>query len=124
MKYTACLVAAMLLPFSFPHKSNFLLPEKRVELFSFEQDIEGWTPEAADLELGDGFINWSIARSQNRAAEGTSSLRFYLEHYNDAGKIWIARPFMAEPDQISQVTVEYSLASSDYGSVNLFTIIA
>jgi len=124
MRYSACLVIAILLPFSFPYKSNSLLAEKRVERFSFEQDLEGWTPDAADLKLGDGFINWSIARNQNRAAEGTTSLRFYLENLNDAGKIWIARPFLAEPDQVYQVTVEYSFASSDYGMINLFTMIS
>ena len=124
MKYSACLVFAILLPFSFTVRSNFVLPQERVEWFSFEQDLEGWTPDGADLELGGGSINWSIARSQDRATEGTASLKFYLENLNDAGKIWIARPFPAEPNQIYQVRVGYSLASSDYGFANHFTIIS
>jgi hypothetical protein len=124
MKYNAWIVVAILLPVSFPDNSNFLPPQERVELFSFEQDLEGWTPEGADLELGGGSINWSIARSQDRATEGTASLKFYLENLNDAGKIWIARPFPAGPNQIYQVRVQYSLASSDYGFANHFTIIS
>jgi hypothetical protein len=76
--------------------------------FSFEDGGEGWTPRATDLELEGGFINWSITRGQEQAFDGNTSLEFYLENYNDAGKIWIERPFSVAPNATYQVAIDYA----------------
>lgn len=78
---------------------------------SFETDLEGWTVNGTDLNLGSGTIDWSITRSQDMAKDGSTSLKFVLINQNDAGKIWIEKPFAVEQNQIYQVTVEYAFAS-------------
>ncbi len=97
--------------------------DETAEFFSFESDFEGWTAHGTDLELGDGFIDWSITRSEEKAKHGTASLKFSIDNRNDNGKIWVERPFTVEPNQIYQVNVKYAFASHDYGQANLFDII-
>ena len=93
------------------------------EVFSFEVDMQGWEARAMDLELANSTIDWSIARSQKRASEGGSSLRLYLENWNDMGKIWIEQGFVVKPNARYVVNVSYAFASADWGDANLFEII-
>lgn len=93
------------------------------EVFSFEVDMQGWEARAMDLELANSTIDWSIARSQERASEGGSSLRLYLENWNDMGKIWIEQGFVVKPNARYVVNVSYAFASADWGDANLFEII-
>lgn len=76
--------------------------------FSFETDWEGWAVQSTDLELGGGLINWSVTRSQDQAFDGNTSVKFYLENFNDAGKVWIERPFSVAPNAKYQVTLDYA----------------
>jgi hypothetical protein len=89
------------------------------EFSSFENDMEGWSASGTDL----GADTWLITRSQEIAKDGTSSLKFELDNSNDAGKIWIERPFVVERNQIYQVSVEYAIASREFSSITAFTII-
>ena len=93
-------------------------------LFSFENDMQGWEARALDLELANSTIDWSITRSHEQVKDGSSSLRFYLENWNDKGKIWIERSFAVKPNTRYRVNVSYAFASGDWGDVNFFTIIA
>jgi len=103
--------------------TTFASPETS-EFFSFENDLEGWTIKGTDLEHGSGFIDWSITRTQDMAKDGASSLRFLINNQNDAGKIWIEKPFSVEPSQTYQVSVEYALAATEpENSGPLFVII-
>jgi hypothetical protein len=90
---------------------------------SFEDDMEGWEARGMDLELGNSTIEWSIARSQERAKDGSSSLRLFLENWNDMGKIWVERGFVLKPSTMYRVDVSYALASADWGVANFFRII-
>lgn len=90
---------------------------------SFENDLDDWSPHGTDLQLGNGTIEWSITRSQDRATEGSSSAKYFLNNLNDAGKIWLERSFAVASSSMYQVKVTYDFASRDFGSVNLFTII-
>ena len=87
------------------------MSQEQTGFYSFENDFEGWAINGTDLSLGDGFIDWSITRSQEMARDGANSLRFLLYNQNDAGKIWIEKPFAVEPNQLYHVTVEYAFAS-------------
>src|SRR4051794_14731788 len=88
------------------------LPQSLAESFSFENDMQGWTAKGTDLHWAFGqFIPWSIERSQEMATDGNTSLKVYLDNENDSGKIWVERPFVVEPNQLYQATVEYDLAS-------------
>lgn len=99
-------------------------PPAEVHRYSFEEDMEGWSVSGADLEHGEGTIEWSIERSQDRATDGDASLRFYMVNSNDAGKIWIERGFEVDAGRTYSVSVRYDFASADFGSFNLWTIIA
>jgi len=90
-------------------------------LFSFERDMEDWIANGTDLDNPP--VEWSIERSQDIASNGETAVRLYLNNMNDAGKIWIERPFDVEPDRAYQAHLEYDLASADWGDVNLWTII-
>lgn len=91
-------------------------------LYSFENGLEGWAPKATDLSNPP--IAWAIAPSQDRASEGSKSLKFELNNLNDAGKIWIERAFPVRPNQPYQVNVQFFFATADWGDFNHFTIIA
>jgi hypothetical protein len=86
-------------------------------------DMEGWEANGTDLELGDSTIDWGITRCDEMASDGSYSVKLYLNNLNDAGKIWIERPFAVKPDRDYKVNVEYAFASADYGEFNLFKII-
>ena len=85
--------------------------------------MEQWQARGIDLELGDTLIAWSIQRTQEMATDGSTAVKFYLENYNDAGKIWIQRPFAVQANSPYDVHVAYAFASADFGMANLWTII-
>lgn len=97
------------------------LPQLCRYFFSFEQGMRGWETKGTDL--GEPPIAWSIDRSDEMAKSGVISLKLYLANMNDAGKIWIERPFSLKPDSLYHVNVRYAFASADWGDVNHFTII-
>ena len=115
-------VGSLLLLWACDQKSCGPLPGTS-HLFSFEKDMEQWQIRGIDLELGDTLVAWSIQRTQEIAADGSTAVRFYLENYNDAGKIWIQRLFAAEPNSPYDVHVVYAFASADFGMANLWTLI-
>ena len=88
--------------------------------FSFENGMEEWTARGTDLDNPP--IEWSIERSSYLSSDGENSLKYELVNNNDAGKIWIEKPFEVEPETEYRVTVSYDFASKDYG-VNLWKII-
>ena len=85
--------------------------------------MQGWEARATDLELANSTINWSITRSQENAKNGSSSLKLYLENWNDMGKIWVERSFAVKPNTRYRVNISYAFASADWGDANFFTII-
>jgi hypothetical protein len=104
-------------------KSTQAPPATNSHLFSFEDDMAGWETRGIDLELGDSLIVWAIHRTQEMAKEGSTAVEFYLENYNDAGKIWIQRPFEVSPDASYRVQVAYAFCSAEFGMAKLWTII-
>jgi hypothetical protein len=79
------------------------------QFYSFENDLEGWSAKATDLESPAGSSDdWSIARSSDIWEDGANSLRFDLNSLNQNGKIWIERPFLVEPGRKYKVTLDYA----------------
>ena len=115
MRWMTCLLISVCLSSSLFGADSTGASDEINEFFSFENDMEGWTANGTDLEIGDGFIDWSIMRSQEMARDGKTSLRFYLQNNNDNGKIWIERPFNVEPHQLYHGSVEYEVATRDSG---------
>ena len=96
------------------------------EFFSFESDMEGWMPNATDLDFGGSSIDWSITRIQPYSLggeDGASAIQFDINNVNQKGKIWIQRPFSVERGSKYKVNVEYGFNSGDRGSNPRFTII-
>ena len=89
--------------------------------FSFEENMEGWQPNGKDLDNPP--VEWSIERSEDMATDGNYAAKFYLNNVNDAGKIWLERIFQVKPSQSYKVDIEYDFATSDWGDMNLWTII-
>lgn len=90
--------------------------------FSFDSSLQGWNVMGADLDNPP--VDWEIAQTTEVANTGDGSVRLTLDNLNDAGKIWIVRGFDAEPGQTYQVDISFAFGTADYGSVNLWTIIA
>jgi hypothetical protein len=89
---------------------------------SFESGLDGFAPDGTDLD--DPPVEWSIERTDQHADEGEWSVRLDLDNLNDAGKIWIERPFSLEPGATYDVDVSYAFGTSDFGDINLWTLIA
>jgi hypothetical protein len=99
-----------------PFSAKAITPAKNITgSYSFENDMEGWIASAADVEAPGrgGSEPWSITRSQDIANEGTTSVKLFLQNFNDGGKVFIEKPFEVEPGQIYQVHLEYAFASRD-----------
>jgi hypothetical protein len=104
---------------------NGLGPPETSPRFSFEQDMDGWTPAAADTgDLRGAHAPWSIERTADTAFEGTHALRLYMANHTDAAKIWIVRSFAATPGRSYQVDISFAFATADWGDANLFTVLA
>lgn len=99
-------------------------PPSQSSTFSFEDGMQDWGTSGTDLEIGEETLNWSIERSVEISTDGDASLKFYLDNMNDAGKIWIERRFDVNSDQEYRVKIEFDFATTDFGSVNLWRIIA
>ncbi len=89
----------------------------------FENGLGGWTTEAVDIDLGTDTVYWSIEQTTDLPHSGYRSLEFYLENYNDAGKIWIQKGFPVERNTDYQISLSYKFASADFGIANLWTLI-
>jgi len=91
--------------------------------YSFENTFSGWDTTGTDLQLGDTTLVWSIHPTNELAIDSSFSMRYYLENYNDAGKIWLQKPFVVEQHTDYIVSIDYKFATSDFGLANLWTII-
>jgi len=124
MKRVVYLLIALLFSPSLLATGASPVPQEITDAYSFENDLEGWSVNATDVG-GNAPIDWSLTRSQDMAKEGRTSMKFYLQNFNDAGKIWIEKAFAVEPNQIYHVDVEYALASNEPSTdvVSSFTVI-
>ncbi|MGH7566071.1 MAG: hypothetical protein ACREK2_04495 [Gemmatimonadota bacterium] len=89
---------------------------------SFEAGLDVFVADGTDLD--DPPVDWSIARSEEEADDGVWSVRLDLDNLNDAGKIWIERPFGLEVGRTYDVELSYAFGTSDFGDINTWTIIA
>jgi hypothetical protein len=91
--------------------------------YSFEGNLQGWQPRAIDVDDGGAKADWSIAPSNGRADDGGFSALVFLDNLTDAGKVWVQKPFVVEPGRNYKVSVSYSFATKDFGTINLWRII-
>ncbi|MBI3652503.1 MAG: hypothetical protein HY231_15895 [Acidobacteria bacterium] len=81
------------------------------EFFSFENELEGWTPKAIDVEAQGTTLPWSVTRSQQFFQDGKNSAQFEINSSNGKAKVWIERAFTVEPGRKYRVNVEYGFFS-------------
>lgn len=101
--------------------SNYTLSQSF--FYSFENTHSGWDTTGIDLQVGGTTVHWSLHPSNELAIDSSFSMQYYLENYTDAGKIWIQKSFTVEQHKDYRVTIDYKLASRDFGMANLWTII-
>ncbi len=76
--------------------------------YSFENDLEDWTPEGLDASGANGQpVDWSVTRSSQRSQDGDYSLRFFSSNSNEDAKVFIIRPFAVERKTSYRVSIEY-----------------
>ncbi len=92
-----------------------------VARFSFENGLEGWVPKATDVSQPP--VPWVVERSQDRATDGSSSMRVAVDNLTDAAKVWGERVFQVRPNRAYRVNVQFSFASADFGGLNEWRII-
>ncbi len=103
------------------YKGEIVISRSNLNNYSFEEGMQGWKVKGTDLDNPP--VEWSIERSNRIATKGNTSIKYYLENVNDAGKIWIEKPYIVEPNKNYKVNIEYDFASMDWGDVNLWRII-
>jgi hypothetical protein len=94
------------------------------QTFSFETSFDGWAARAIDDNDGGSVALWQVSRSSARATDGEWAVELSLENYTDAAKVWLGRQFVVAPNRNYRVTIEFDLATADYGQLNLFRLIA
>jgi hypothetical protein len=91
------------------------------DFYSFEKSMQGWEKNGTDLDNPP--IHWDVNRSDEMASDKDYSIKFYLENFNDAGKIWMEKYFDVQSDSLYQVNVSFKFATADFGDLNLFNLI-
>lgn len=89
---------------------------------SFETGLADWTEAGADL--GDPMATWSATVTTEEASAGTHSLKLTLDNTSADAKIWVQRAVHATPGQTYDVELSFDFATADYGSIDLWQIIA
>ena len=91
---------------------------------SFEAGFSAWTINSLDVEVNNVEIDWYVVSSDERTTNGILSAKLYMDNLTDAAKIWLERSIKVAPNKTHHVIISFDLASSDYGNVNLFSILA
>jgi hypothetical protein len=92
------------------------------EFFSFENDLEGWTPRAIDLLFLGGSLPWSVTRSQQFFQDGGSSAQIEIDNANGRAQVWLEKAIAVEPGRKYRVNIEYEfLKQSEVGQATLLT---
>ena len=91
--------------------------------FTFDEGLGGWTAHGIDLVVGGEEVAWAVEHTTATGAAAPGAVRFYLENDTDAGKIWMQRPFALTPNTRYVVRVRYAFGTTDWGDVNLWTLI-
>ena len=91
--------------------------------FSFESGFDNWAVRILDEGPG-GSIGSTVLISTQEARDGASSLRFELDSRSGDGKLWIERNFRFDDNRRRRVTVTFSFASADLGTVGNFRMLA
>jgi len=94
---------------------------------SFEGDLSNWEISAdvpMDPNNPGNRVAWSIAGSEEQAAEGNRSAKFELDGSQDDGTIWLARAFDVPANQRVNVDLGFQLWSQSQSMANTLINVA
>lgn len=91
---------------------------------SFEGGISAWTINSMDVEVNSSIIDWYVVSSSEKSSHGSLSAKLYMDNLTDAAKVWLERKLIVDPNRTYSVSINFDLASHDYGAVNNFSILA
>jgi hypothetical protein len=80
----------------------------------FEAGLQSWSTDAdvpPDPNRPGEDVEWSITASQEQAAEGIPSARYFLDGTQDDGTIWLVRPFDVLPNADHDVRLRFQFWS-------------
>jgi hypothetical protein len=98
-------------------------PVDQTFAFAFDSGLEAWSANATDTDNPP--VTWSIDHTMDMGNDDDGAVELTLDNLNDAGKIWVEREFDSlEPNTTYEVTVSFAFATEDYGTINLWRIIA
>lgn len=88
---------------------------------SFEDGADGFVADTDDLDNPP--VTWSVERTTDFADSGAASMALQIDNVNDKAKVWIEREMLdLEPNTTYSVDVTFDFGSSDWGTVNLWTL--
>lgn len=88
--------------------------------FSFEDGLQGWQAQSA--ELGNGTV--SVEASTDRASAGTRSLRITMDNQGGAAKVWVTRELAVTRHQSYVAELSLALGSADPPAAAPWKVIA
>ena len=121
-RFFAILAAAAALSACDRNTTGFEIVPEFDDVYSFETGMQDWASRS--LDLGSPPVAWEIARTNERADDGTQSVRLRLDNQAGEGKIWIERRYEVPPDQEYEITIRFALASADHAGVAPWLVIA
>jgi hypothetical protein len=80
------------------------------QFFSFENDMEGWTPGSIDLSTSGGSDDWSIGPVLGGLGDGDYRLEFLTRDSSESAKVFIIRPFAVERKKSYLVSIDYEFS--------------
>ena len=78
--------------------------------YSFEDDLEGWTVHATNVNPE---LPPPITLSQDRARDAATSLKFQVNRDDSFQQVWIEKVFDVDPNQVYDIDVDYALGTAD-----------
>jgi hypothetical protein len=81
-----------------------------MEFASFEKDLNGWVPRAADAGP------WGVTRSKSFARDGEWAVELSGSNTTDYTKLWLQRTLRVRPNTMYTVQLEYAFCCVSYES--------
>ncbi len=104
------------------HGDPLMIEPEHSDTASFEAGLGDWIPFGIDLLSPP--VAWEVARSTDRASDGTQAIRVRLNNLNGRGKVVLERKYAVAKDQLYTVVISFDFATADFGDIGLWRILA
>ena len=104
------------------HGEPLLIEPEFDDVSSFETDLGKWTGRAIDL--GSPPATWEVARSGDRATQGSQSTRLRLGNLAGQTKTFVERRYEVEKSLLYRVEMSFDFSSADVAGVSPWGLLA